>query len=140
MNDDALDVKEWILYAQEDYDCAVVIAMTDNPYSPRIACGLCQQSAEKILKAYMIAKEETQIETRDLAVLLKQCEQYSPDFDEYNTACSVLDMYATESRRLSGMKLTETDMNKALDHALNILEFTKSKLKDLGYENLQAIT
>jgi len=45
MGDDILDVAEWIQYAQEDYDGAVNIAKTLNPYSPRHVCYLCQQSA-----------------------------------------------------------------------------------------------
>jgi len=47
MNDDILDVKEWIQYAQDDYDCAVLIAKTNNPYAPRIACNHCQQSVSR---------------------------------------------------------------------------------------------
>jgi HEPN domain-containing protein len=134
MNDDILDVTEWIQYAQEDYDCAVSIAKTGNPYAPRIACNHCQQSAEKILKAYTIAKEGTRVKRHDLVMLLKQCGRHSPDFSELDTACSRLDLYITESRYPSGMKLTESDMNQALDLAHKILEFTKLKLKDLGYE------
>ncbi|GBU21731.1 hypothetical protein R80B4_01631 [Fibrobacteres bacterium R8-0-B4] len=48
MNDDILDVKEWIQYAQEDYDSAVAFEKLGNPYAPRIVCNHCQQSAEKI--------------------------------------------------------------------------------------------
>ena len=134
MNDDILDVKEWIQYAQEDYDCAVAIAKTNNPYAPRIGCNHCQQSAEKILKAYMIAKEGMRIKTHDLGILSERCKRHASDFDELDTACSILDMYIIDSRYPSGMKLTVSDMNQALDHARKILEFTKSKLKDLGYE------
>ena len=134
MNDDILDVKEWIQYAQDDYDCAVLIANTNNPYAPRIVCNHCQQSAEKILKAYTIAKEGARVKKHNLVMLLKQCRQHAPDFDGLDTACSRLDLYITESRYPSGTKLTDSDMNQALDHARNILDFTKSKLKDLGYE------
>ncbi|MDR2592884.1 MAG: HEPN domain-containing protein [Chitinispirillales bacterium] len=134
MNDDILDVKEWIQYAQDDYDCAVAIAKANNPYSPRIACNHCQQSAEKILKAYTIAKEGTRIKEHDLVKLLKQCMQHSLDFNTLDAVCTALNAYAKAMRYPSGIKLTVSDMNQALDHARNILEFTKSKLKDLGYE------
>ena len=134
MNDDIMDVKEWIRYAQDDYDCAVTIAKTNNPYAPRIVCNHCQQSAEKILKAYMIVKEGTRIKTHDLGILSERCKRYALDFDGLDTACSILDMYIINSRYPSGMKLTESDMNQALNQARKILEFTESKLKDLGYE------
>lgn len=43
-------------------------------------------------------------------------------------------MYISVSRYPLGTKLTDSDMNQALSHAQKVLEFTKSKLKDLGYE------
>ena len=134
MNDDIMDVKEWIRYAQDDYDCAVTIAKTNNPYAPRIACNQCQQSAEKILKAYTIAKEGARVKEHDLRVLLRQCKKYASDFSELETACSALNMYISVSRYPLGVNLTDSDMNQALDYAYKILEFTESKLKDLGYE------
>jgi HEPN domain-containing protein len=134
MNDDILDVGEWIRYAQEDYDCAVAVAQANHPYSARKACFDCQQSAEKILKAYTIAKYGTRIKEHDLRVLLRQCKQYAPDFNELDTDCSALNMYISLSRYPLGTNLTDSDMNQSLAHAHKILEFTKSKLKDLGYE------
>jgi len=134
MNDDILDVKEWIRYAQEDYNSAVTFSKTGDQCVPRIVCNHCQQSAEKILKAYIIAKEGTRVKTHDLVVLLRSCKRHASDFDVLDTACPVLDMYITESRYPSGMELTDLEMNQALNYAYNILEFTKSKLKDLGYE------
>jgi HEPN domain-containing protein len=132
MGDDILDVKEWIRYAQEDYDCAVAVAAANHPYSVRKACFDCQQSAEKILKAYTIAKEGTRIKEHDLRVLLRQCKKYASDFSELETACSALNMYISVSRYPLGANLTDSDMNQALDYARKILEFTKSKLKGLG--------
>ncbi|GBU22803.1 hypothetical protein R80B4_02715 [Fibrobacteres bacterium R8-0-B4] len=133
MNDDILDVSEWIRYAQEDYGSAVTLAKPENPYSPRIVCTQCQQSAEKILKAYTIAKEGTRIKEHDLVMLLKQCMRHSSDFNNLDAACTALNTYAKATRYPSNMNLTDSDMNQALNHAYKVLEFTKSKLNDLGY-------
>jgi len=135
MNDDILDVMEWVRYAKDDYDCAVAVAKTNDTYSPRIACSGCQESAEKILKAYTIAKEGTRIKTQNLVILSDRCKRHAPDFDALDAACNVLNMYKPETCYYpSGTKLTEADMNNALNCARKILEFTESKLKDLGYE------
>jgi HEPN domain-containing protein len=134
MNDDILDVGEWIRYAQEDYGSAVTLERASNPYSPRIVCTQCQQSAEKVLKAYTIAKEGTRIKEHDLVKLLKQCMRHSSDFDNLDAACTALNAYAKATRYPSNMDLTDSDMNRALDYAHKILEFTKSKLKEMGHE------
>jgi len=136
MDDDILDVTEWIQYAQEDYDGAVNNAKALNPYSPRHVCYLCQQSAEKILKAYMIAQDGSRIKEHDLEKLLRRCERYSPDFNGLTVACATLDTHITKTRYPSGIKLTESDMRHALNYACQILEFTLLKLKALGYSPL----
>jgi HEPN domain-containing protein len=133
MGDDILDVAEWIQYAKEDYDGAVNTSKAQNPYSPRHVCYLCQQSAEKIFKAYMIAKEGSRVKEHDLEKLLRRCERHSADFNGLTVACSALDTYITKTRYPSGMKLTESDMGHALKVASRILEFTLQKLTALGY-------
>jgi len=136
MDNDILDVNEWILYAQGDYGLAIAMEKlrADNPYATNGACYHCQQSAEKILKAYTIAKEGTRVKEHDLNMLLKQCIQHSPDFDGLKTACLALNTHITKTRYPSGKKLTEIDMNEALQYAGQILEFTKSKLAEMGFD------
>jgi len=54
MNTTELVVGEWISAAQEDIGSATVLAKVPY-YAP--ACYHCQQTAEKVLKAYIILKE-----------------------------------------------------------------------------------
>jgi HEPN domain-containing protein len=133
MNDDILIVAEWIKYAQEDYECALLLAKTGNPYAPRKACYDCQQSAEKILKAYIIANGGNLVKTHDLKLLLENCVQYSSEFDSLRSFCTVLNLYIAATRYPSDTILTTSDMETALQGAYQILEFTKSRLKDMGY-------
>ena len=134
MDEDILDVNEWIQYAQDDFDLAVSIAEANNPYAPKMVCLHCQQSAEKILKAYSIAKDGTRIKEHDLEKLLRRCERHSPDFNDFTSACSILDTYISKTRYPSTKKLTVANMKQALKDAAQILEFTKAKLKELGHE------
>jgi len=135
MEENILNNKKGILYAQGDYGLANTIekARADNPYAANGVCYHCQQCAEKILKAYMIAKEDARTKEHDLKVLRKQCERHSPDFDALTLACSVLSTHITKTRYPSGKKLTEEDMNEAMKYAGEILEFTKTKLAEMGY-------
>jgi hypothetical protein len=54
MSTDSLDVEKWIRFAQMDFDSAVALAERFRP-PIEVVSYLCQQSAEKILKAYNIA-------------------------------------------------------------------------------------
>lgn len=135
MDDDILDVTEWIQFAREDYNTALAMANAlGNPYSSRQVCFHCQQASEKILKAFSIAKEGARIKEHDLNVLLKKCESYTSDFNSLKAACTVLNTHIRKSRYPSGKKLTDVDMKEALKHSGEILDFTTAKLKELGYE------
>jgi len=138
MNDN-LDVNEWIRFAQMDYDHAQKTADTFRPLPIEIICYHCQQSAEKILKAYTIAKDGTLTKTHDLVFLLEQCKQHLSDFNNFSKACITLRTYASFSRYPSNTEIEEQDMNTALKDACKILEFTKSQLAELGYETKQEI-
>jgi len=131
---DILDVAEWIMFGQGDYDCAVTISKTNNPYAPLKVSYDCQQSAEKILKAYLIAKDGERPQTHDVVLLLNRCKQHSADFNTLDVPCASLDTFKVASRYPSELKLTQSDMAQALKDAGEILVFTRSKLKELGYE------
>ena len=70
MNEDNLDVDKWIKYALADYNAALNMVHLHRPVPIEIVCYHCQQAAEKILKAYIIAKCATLTKTHDLVVLL----------------------------------------------------------------------
>jgi HEPN domain-containing protein len=135
MTIDSMDVVLWIKYAQEDYTVAVAMSKAiGNPYGARHACYLCQQSAEKILKAYTIAQGNTLNRTHNLDLLLDECVVHSVDFESLREICQPLTIYVSITRYPPLMEVDESDMKQALLYASRILEFTKAKLKELGYE------
>jgi HEPN domain-containing protein len=130
---DSLDPREWIRFAQNDLDMALMGAARFRPPIEGV-CYSCHQSAEKILKAYIIANGDTHRKTHTLADLLNNCERYSPDFNALGVACLKLTPFATAARYQTDMDLIDNDMRQALKYAEQILDFTKAKLKELGYE------
>jgi hypothetical protein len=66
--------------------------------------------------------------------LLNHCQRHSPDFNILDVACLKLAPYITVTRYPTGIDITESHMKQALKHAKEILDFTMSKLKELGYE------
>ena len=133
MSVDSFDIGKWIRLAQMDYDAALNMVKLHNPIPVEIVCYHCQQSAEKILKAYAIAKGEKLAKTHDLSVLLNQCRQHFPDFLDYAKPCMTLTVYASFSRYPSSVEITEQQMRQALEAAESILEFTKSRLAEMGH-------
>jgi len=129
---DSLDVKKWIRFAQNDYDTAILVSERFRP-PIEVVCYLCQQSAEKILKAYNIATERKLTKIHTLRDLLDKCEQYSKDFNILLESCTKLTPYMSLARYPSNIDITDYDMKQALIHARKILDFTKSKLEELGF-------
>jgi HEPN domain-containing protein len=132
MSTDSFDVEKWIRFAQMDFDSAVTLAEKFRP-PLEVVSYLCQQSAEKILKAYTIANTNTLTKTHILKDLLKVSIQHCPCFDKFRTVCERLTPYITLTRYPSNIELTEQDMRQALKDAQDVLEFTKSKLAEMGF-------
>jgi len=132
MSTDSLDVGKWIRFAQMDFDSAVALAEKFRP-PIEVVSYLCQQSAEKILKAYTIANTNTLIKTHILKDLLKLSIQYCSDFDKFKVVCERLTPYITLARYPSNIELTEHDMKQAIKDAQDVLAFTKTKLAEMGF-------
>jgi hypothetical protein len=65
---DTLDVDKWIRFAQNDFDLAVMASERFRPFIEG-ACYHCQQTAEKILKAYILAQTGSRTKTHDATKL-----------------------------------------------------------------------
>ena len=131
---DSLNILRWIKVAQRDYDAAHKMAELHHPVPLEIVCYHCQQSVEKILKAYALAHSEPLVKTHDLDSVLKQCMEHDDQFAAFADVCPVLTEYAIASRYpLDEDWINEHDMQTALKNAFEILEFTKARLAELGY-------
>lgn len=62
------------------------------------ACFICQQVAEKALKAYLFSKKEKLIKTHNLIALLRKCKKQDCLFEKLLPACKVLNNYYTDTR------------------------------------------
>jgi len=133
MNANSPIVGEWIYLAQMDFDVAEREAEVRFRPPIEVVCYHCQQSVEKILKGYITANGDTPVRTHDLTILIDACKQYLPDFGNYARLCNTLTTYASDTRYPPKLSLTDTDMRQALKEAEEILEFTKSKLAEMGF-------
>ena len=120
-------VDEWIKYATNDFEAAKIL-LADNRPKIEIICFLCQQAAEKILKAYLYAKDIEPPKTHDLNFLVEMCIKEDINFEEVAGICERLTEYGVLPRYPFGAEVEERDMRLAIEDARKILEFVKGKI------------
>lgn len=122
-------VKEWIKKADEDLDFALVNFKEEKSFFAQI-CFHFEQSAEKYLKAYIIAHDLEFRKTHDLPLLLKLCETKDSSFKELSDACEYLTTFYIETRYPVHWPthFSREETKSALGFAERIRSFIKKKL------------
>ncbi len=92
-----LEILAWLVKAQQDLHSAEWLAESpDHLYN---AVGFhCQQSAEKVLKAYLTWRDEPFEKTHSLVALIGKCLPFEPAFETLRQAATTLTPYATTFR------------------------------------------
>lgn len=90
-------IQEWIHKAEEDFQFARISLEENKPFFAHI-CFLFQQSAEKYLKAFILAQGLTFQKTHDLPILLKKCIEKAPDSSSLLDDCDLLATFYVETR------------------------------------------
>ena len=123
-------VAEWYRFAERDLSSADYLQGL-IPQPVEIICYLCQQSAEKHLKGYLIHQGVSEPpKTHDLDVLYMMCKSYDERFEKIKRACNMLTMYSVQPRYPNEMEITENDMHMALEHARLIQSFSITVLSE----------
>lgn len=120
-------VLEWVKFSKRDLDAAKYLN-TMHPKPLEIICFHCQQSAEKILKAFLLLNSITPPKIHELNPLCEMCLPFSSDFIELKVPCSFLSTYGVQPRYPYEIEVTMEDTTNAIKYAEEIFEFTSSKL------------
>lgn len=120
---------EWADLAAMDLASARFLQAME-PRPSRIICYLCQQSAEKMLKAFLVYRDIPPKKTHDLISLHKTCIEQESEFIALKEACADLNVYAVEARYPSSLDLASNDAGKAICDAERIWNFVSLKLPD----------
>ena len=121
------EAREWIKYSDNDLT-AINQLITHHPVQIEIVCYLCQQSAEKALKAYWVYQGVQPPKTHDLNLLLEECMKHDTQFDSLTDECSRLNVYASQPRYPFGLSLIDADMRTAIKDCTIISEFIKAAM------------
>ena len=118
-------VNEWLKYANNDLEAANHL-LTLYPLKLEIICYLCQQSAEKMLKAFWLYSEMSPQKTHDLELLRSKCEEFDASFIDLASECIRLNDYSSQPRYPFSLEITEEDMQMAIKDSERIGDFVTS--------------
>jgi HEPN domain-containing protein len=100
-----------------------------------IICFHCQQTAEKMLKGFVVMQNVRPQKTHDLVELRNLCETYEKRFHSIESECESLNQYGVMPCYPKEFETTEHKTCKAIDDAKIIVSFVKSLFSDKQNEN-----
>lgn len=126
------EADRWLAQAEEEYKDAELLLRARRYY---LSLYLCQQSAEKALKAFIYSKEQEPVFSHSIAVLVNVAAALDPDFDAL-TAAKRLDDYYIPTRYPNGLPgdipsryyNDEEEVKRALALSGSVLELAKRKI------------
>ena len=124
----ALQVEEWIKYAESDEKNASSL-LKHRDGTPRGVCFLAQQMAEKYLKAFLVARKKWFPKIHYLDKLVELCGGLEQDFLELKQEAVFLNEFYSDSRYpMSFTSFFWEDAEEAFKSASKIKEFVLSHL------------
>jgi HEPN domain-containing protein len=125
------DALRWVVQAEKDLDAA---RYNWKGSLFNIACFLAQQSAEKMLKAFLIRHGDNTIWGHSVADLVDDCSHIDGGFEELFRIAGSLDKYYIPTRYPDGLPggipsnaYIEEDAKMAIKMAEEVITFVKSK-------------
>ena len=126
---DAEIISEWITKADEDFEFALINFEERRPFHAQI-CFHFQQSAEKYLKSFIVAKDLEFRRSHELPLLLNICLSIDPSFQVLRDDCEYLTTFYVETRYPVSWPthFTEQETRKCSEAAKRIQSFVKKKV------------
>ena len=122
MADDKL-LQKWLQKGNDDLRSAEYLSTMHHPTPDEIICYLCQQSAEKYLKGFLLLNGVEPPKIHDLKILLDMCIKYNESFSVLLPKIYILRVYAILPRYPNEIGITAEDMKTAIRYAKDVQEF-----------------
>jgi len=121
--------KEWLEYAQRDYDFAVDVESHFWPKHMEKICYNCQQSTEKSLKAVLACYEVDIPKSHNIGQLVDECKKHDSSIKMEDKVSRQMTRYATISRYPDNVtSWNDNDAKLALKYAKSTLEMVRKAL------------
>ena len=126
MNAENNVIFEWKRLADMDLATASHMFETFRPIPLEVVCFHSQQSAEKMLKCFLVFNSIVPPKTHDLNKLLLMCSAIEKDFDNLGKEANILTGYAVFPRYPADIQLDECDGKAAIEFAKKISDYVNS--------------
>lgn len=124
-----MEVKRWIVKAENDFNTAKLIVSSVNPITDTL-CFHSHQTAEKILKAYLVFRDQSVEKTHDLGRLIGLCAKLDNSFLEIAPLLAEMANYAAADRYPDGWReILLPEAKGAFENAEKVMVFVKGKIK-----------
>ncbi len=121
-------IQQWVIKAKHDFETAGRLIDCEDPINDT-GVYHCQQSAEKILKAYLCSQGQVILKVHDLTLLIKECMAIDTSFDSFVDAADILTPYAVVFRYPGDvLEPTDDEAKEALQLAKAMMEFVAVKV------------
>ncbi len=120
-------VRAWLRKAQEDLESARLLLGPTEPLLDT-GCFHCQQTVEKAMKGYLLARGVVTPKVHALGLLFDLAEQQDATFAGLRGDCEWLTRFAVETRYPSGREPTPERARKALQGAERAMSFVLDRL------------
>jgi HEPN domain-containing protein len=121
-------LQQWLDKGNDDLRSAEYLSTMHNPTPDEIICFLCQQSAEKYLKAFIFSLDIEPEKTHDLEYLLEICQKHNTEFSILSLNIDILNGYSVSPRYPNELEISNEDRKTALSYAKKIQEFVMKVL------------
>ena len=120
--------REWLSFAETDLGIAQHLYDRYRPRPLEIVCYHCQQSAEKAIKAVIIAMgaQDGMPKPHDLSFLLNQIKNMTEIDERYYDYADTLTPYGVSVRYPSELEIEDRHAETALRYASELLAWAKS--------------
>lgn len=123
------EVREWIRKADRDRRMAE-LGLGESPAITDAAAFHCQQAVEKLLKAYLVFRQQPFEKIHDLEVLVEQCKRSDTTFADLVDGVEPLSPYAVRFRYPGPADPTVDEVRQALDVVGDVRRFVLERLPD----------
>ncbi len=127
---DSTDYGKWMIRASQDLRTIENNFKDDPEFLASVNCYLAQQAAEKILKAFLLAKGKELPKTHDLLFLAKKCSEVNPQIHILQEDLELLNLFSIEARYPGDFfdEISAVQAEKAYQSAIGVKTFIEKDL------------